>query len=410
MGNTLSKQRNFRALFWVLLVNVAAGLWLYLVISSSFAVAMTAVAAMVALLIYMDASGLMDRLYAFYAQQKRAALLSVLVIIFLFPFFIRHSPYLVHIAVMICIYSIVALGLNFQMGSTDMVNFACGAFFGMGAYGSALLATKGGLSPWLGILAGLVAAVALAYVVGVPTLKTKGYYLSLVTLALQLVFTLTLVNTAWTGGPNGIAGIKPLAIGAWSLSKSFWIWDFRLPYQAQYFYLAAAVLLLAVYAAGRLHISAVGLGWNAVGEDETAARSQGLSPARAKLLAFCIGGAFSGVAGAIYAHYISFIGPEDFNFAKSLIIISMVILGGADNVIGVVVGAVLLTLIDERLRDFTDYRMLLYGASLLTVLLLRPAGLMPKRVRLYHLFRNRPPTDGRRVSGGKEQVDGTTAD
>lgn len=373
----------------VIVANLAAGLVLYVVLTTPFLSAMATVAALVAAILWLDRAGHLDHLFAAYARHRLPALVSLLAVAFLLPFPIRHSPYMVHVLVMAALYAVVALGLNFQMGSTDMVNFAGGAFFGMGAYTSALLATRAGVNPWLGIPAGVVAATALAYVVGVPTLKTKSYYLSLVTMALQLVFTLLIINTAWTGGPNGVAGVPPYRIGALRFQSAFWIFDFKLPYQALYFYLAVILLLVAAYVASRLHLSRVGLAWNAVGEDEIAANCQGINPAASKLLAFCTGGAFSGLAGAVYAHYISFIGPEDFDFAKSLIIISMVILGGTDNVAGVTIGAVLLTLIDEKLRDFTDYRMLLYGSILLVVLLLRPAGLVPKRVRQYHLHLRR---------------------
>ncbi|HYF95279.1 MAG TPA: branched-chain amino acid ABC transporter permease [Symbiobacteriaceae bacterium] len=364
---------------------LAAGLWLYLAVSGEFAVSMAAVAGVVVVLVYLDKVGLADRLYELHARHKAVSLLSFGLVLLVLPIPMRQSPYLIHIAVMACLAGIVALGLNFQMGSTDMVNFACGAFFGMGAYSSALLATKTGLSPWLGLPVAVVTTVVLAYVVGVATLKTKGYYLSLVTMALQLVFGLLLVNTDAVGGPNGIAAIPPYSIGPLSFRDSFWLVVYKLPYQALYFYLTAAMLLVCGYVASRLHLSRVGLAWNTIGEDEIAGNCQGINPARAKLIAFCMGGAFSGLAGALYAHYISFIGPEDFSFSKSLIIISSVILGGPDNVLGVVVGSVLLTLIDEKLGGFTDYRMLLYGLILLCVLLFRPDGLMPKRVRRYDL-------------------------
>ncbi|HYG58056.1 MAG TPA: branched-chain amino acid ABC transporter permease [Symbiobacteriaceae bacterium] len=382
---TTSRWRPSASLLTVLGLALGAGLWLYLAVSGEFAVSMAAVAGIVVLLVYLDKVGLADRLYELHARHKAVALLSFGLVLLVLPIPIRQSPYLIHIAVMAGLAGIVALGLNFQMGSTDMVNFACGAFFGMGAYTSALLATKMGVSPWLGIPAAIVATVLLAYVVGVATLKTKGYYLSLVTMALQLVFGLLLVNTDSVGGPNGIAAIPPYTIGSLSFRDSFWLFVYKLPYQALYFYLVAAMLLLGGWVASRLHLSRVGLAWNTIGEDEIAGNCQGINPARAKLIAFCAGGAFSGVAGALYAHYISFIGPEDFGFSKSLIIISSVILGGPDNVLGVVVGSVLLTLIDEKLGGFTDYRMLLYGLILLGVLLFRPEGLIPKRVRRYDL-------------------------
>ncbi len=389
MSRLITRLGQKREPLLVAAINAVSAALIYVAVTGRFYVSMSAVALIVTSLIYLERVGLVDELFRLYSSNRRAALLTLSVILFLFPFTIRKSPYLVHIAVMACLYAITAMGLNFQMGSTDMTNFAGGAFFGMGAYTSALLNMKTGISPWLGIPAALVMTVLLAYLIGLPTLRTKGYYLSLVTIAMQTMFTLLIINTDWVGGPNGVAGITPFSLGSYSFRSPLWLFGYRLPYQAHYFYLSAVVLLCAGYVASRLHTSRVGLCWNTIGEDEIAARCQGINPASAKLLAFCAGGAFAGVAGAIYAHYISFIGPEDFDFTKSLMIICMVILGGMDNVTGVTVGAVLLTLIDEKLRDFTDYRMLLYGVILLTVLLLRPEGLIPKRVRRYELLLGR---------------------
>ena len=368
---------------YVVLTNIVIFAFLYLAIVSSFWTSIFIIAFIVAATIFLEHKGLFDVIYEAYAAHMKLAYISVIILIMIFPFAIAKNSYIVHIAIMACLYATMALGLNFQMGSTDMVNFAPAAFFGSGAYASALLVVKLGVSPWFSLLIAILIATALGYIIGLPTLKTKGFYLSLVTIAMQTIFTLWIINTDWLGGPNGIAAIPSYAIGSYSFRSPLVILGIKFPYQVHFYFLAVIILFMAAVVAARLHNSRIGLSWNAIAGDDIAAKCQGINLQKTKLLAFCIGASFTGAAGAIYAHYMSFIGPQDFDFLKSLIIIVMVILGGMDNTIGVICGAVLLTLIDEKLRDFADYRMLIYGGILMVVLLIRPAGLIPKRIRRY---------------------------
>lgn len=277
----------------------------------------------------------------------------------------------------------VGLGLNFQMGSTDMVNFAPAAFMGIGAYSMAVVTTKLTLSPWLGMGVAIIMSVGMGLVIGLPTLRTKSYYLSLVTMALQLTFTMLLYNIPYLGGPNGISGIAPLSIGGFSLLESYTIFGIKLAPQIPYLILCIGILILFAYIAMRVYISRIGLSLNLISQDEVSAGCMGVNLSRQKLLAFIIGAIFCGVAGALYASYMSYAGPEDFNFSKSLMFICMVILGGMDNVIGVITGAFILTVIMEKLRVFSDFQQLVYGIVLVTILIIRPAGLIPKRVRNY---------------------------
>nr|WP_277998733.1 branched-chain amino acid ABC transporter permease [Moorella sulfitireducens] len=318
-------------------------------------------------------------------EHKGEALVVAGIFALLLPLLVSGNNYLLHVVVMGGIYSIIALGLNFQLGSTGMVNFAPAAFYGTGAYTSAVLAVKFGISPWVGILCGLFMAALLGIVFGFPALKTRGYYLSLVTIALQVIFTLMIINTDWLGGPNGIPGIPGYEIFGFSFRRPLEILGMRLPYQTNYFYLVFLLLSLAALAASRLYNSRIGLAWNAIEQDEIVAATQGINLTKIKLLAFSIGAAFAGVAGALYAHYTSFIGNEDFDFNKSLVLICMVLLGGMDNVAGVILGSLLLTIIDEKLRDFADYRMLMYALILIIILIARPQGLLPKRNRKYQI-------------------------
>jgi len=383
----------------VVLINILIFTLLYIALASAFVVSMITLVAIIGALIYLDKVTFLEDIFVAYAKNKKTALVSLLILLLIFPILMGGNRYIVHIAVIGCLYAMLALGLNFQMGSTDMVNFAPAAFFGMGAYTSAVWATKMGGNPWIGLILAIVMSVILGYLIGLPTLRTKGYYLSLVTMAIQIMFTLLLTNTDAVGGPNGIAGVVPLSLGGVSFGESVTVLGMKLPYQVNYLYLSIIILIICSYIAMRLHMSRVGLAWNAIAEDETAANCLGINLISNKLLAFCVGGGFAGAAGAIYAHYMSFIGPTDFDFSKSLIIICMVILGGMDNVPGIITGAFLLAIIDERLRDFSDYRMLIYGLVLMTVLVVRPAGLVPKRVRKYALMFSKGDPVPDRISG-----------
>ena len=370
-----------------LLVSVLACVFLYLTLVGSLSIALAVIGLGLALIVLGEYSGKVEAIHTAFGENRSLGLAVMIVFVLALPFLLNGNNYLLHIVVMGGIYSIVALGLNFQMGSTGMVNFATAALFGTGAYTSALLTTKFSISPWLGTVSGLIMAAVLGILFGIPALKTRGYYLSLVTMALQVIFTLMIINTSWLGGPNGVPGIPAYSLAGFSFKTSVVLFGMKLPYQANYYYLVFGILGLAGLVAARLYNSRVGLAWNAIEQDEIVAVTQGINQTKVKLLAFALGAAFAGLAGALYGHYTSFIGVENFDFSISLIFICMVLLGGMDNVLGVVLGAVLLTIVDEKLRDFADYRMLMYSLILIIILLVRSQGLLPKRIRKYGKLR-----------------------
>lgn len=384
-----------------LVVSVLACLFLYFALVGSLTISLTVIALGVGLIVLTEYMGKVEAIHTAFGKHRSLGLAVVIVFVLALPFLLKGNNYLLHIVVMGGIYSIVALGLNFQTGSTGMVNFATAAFFGTGAYTSALLATKFDISPWLGTVSGLLMAAVLGLIFGIPALKTRGYYLSLVTIALQVIFTLMIINTSWLGGPNGVPGIPGYTIAGFSFKSSIVLFGMKLPYQVNYYYLVFGILGLAALIASRLYNSRVGLAWNAIEQDEIVAVTQGINQTKIKLLAFSLGAAFAGLAGALYGHYTSFIGVENFDFAISLIFICMVLLGGMDNVLGVVLGAMILTIVDEKLRDFADYRMLMYSLILITILLSRSQGLLPKRIRKYGKLREskNKPTSNVRMGG-----------
>ncbi len=318
-----------------------------------------------------------------FQEHKIIASLWFGVLLLTLPFLFQSSPYLIHICVMAGLFAILALGLNFQLGSTNVVNFATAASYGIGAYASALLAVHFQISFWLGLLIGGGLASLFGLLLGIPCMKTKDYYLSLVTIAFGLIIYILLINFTWTGGPNGIPNIPPPSLFGHSFKDPLRVFGYALPFQSNYYYLILLLVGGSLFVAYRLHHSRVGLTWNAIREDEIAARCHGIDVTWYKILAFCIDAFFGGVAGTVYSHYIGFISPENFAFIVSVVVVTMVILGGMDNVFGVIIGAILLTILPEKFRAFEDLRVLIYGIIIITMLRFRPQGLFPQKMRIY---------------------------
>ena len=269
------------------------------------------------------------------------------------------------------LYLVLALGLNLIVGQTGVLVLGYGAFYAIGAYSMALLATR--LLPYwaalgLGVLLGALLAGGAGVLVGFPALRLKGDYLAIVTLGFGEALVLVLKNwEAVTGGNNGVnitPGMLKSLKGTWAYPSGTWHYGLAL---------GAAVLALVFHA--RLNRSRIGRALAAVREDETAARAMGIHASRMKLLAFALAAAWAGVAGALFAARQRFITPESFTFQASVTILAMVVLGGMGSLRGVVLGAVLVMLLKEGLREFGAYRELAFGALLVAVMVLRPQGL-----------------------------------
>jgi ABC-type branched-subunit amino acid transport system permease subunit len=299
------------------------------------------------------------------------------------PFIFSNSPYLIHISIIAVLYALMAMGLNFSWGSTNMTHFASSAFFGIGSYTAALLSIHLHTGFWINIILGSLCAMIFAVLQGVTVIKTKTYYLALVTMAFALMLYQFVLTVDFTGGPRGLLNIPYPTLFGMSLSSPCTILGVKLPFQANYFYLVVFFGLLGLICAQRLHHSWVGMTWNYIREDEIVTQCQGISVAKAKLQAFALDAVFSGFAGVFYAHYISYVGAANADNMISVVLVIMVILGGLDNLAGVVLAAILLTILPEKFRAFQDYRLMIYGAMVLLVLIFRPRGLLPRKVRIH---------------------------
>jgi branched-chain amino acid transport system permease protein len=301
------------------------------------------------------------------------------------------------------LFTMLALGLNIVVGYAGLLDLGYVAFFAVGAYCYALLA-----SPQHAIhasfllllpLGALIAAV-FGVMLGAPTLKLRGDYLAIVTLGFGEIIRIFLNNLNrpfnLTNGPQGITLVDPLGIGGFTLSKTYTLGGVTFaPVHSYYFvFLVCAALIIVVSI--RLEDSRIGRAWIAIREDETAARAMGINTRNIKLLAFAMGATFGGISGGLFSAFQGFVSPESFTLLDSIMILCMVVLGGMGNVPGVVLGAILLTALPEALRyvgplqyqwfgrvfvDPSDLRMLLFGLALVLMMLFRPAGLWPSKVR-----------------------------
>jgi branched-chain amino acid transport system permease protein len=292
------------------------------------------------------------------------ALLAFLAAVAVVPWLLPNQ-YLVHVVALAGLYAILAVGLNLVMGYAGQVSLGHAGFYGLGAYVSAVLSVRYGLSPWLGMPIAAVATGGLAYVVGIPTLRLKSYYLGMATLGIGAVLQLAFVQLhGITGGSSGLAGILPWDLG-----------PLRFTTATQHYYLVWAFAGLALWVARNIVNSRVGRVLRALGESEAAAEAMGVDTAAEKRRVFVLSAVYASVAGSLYAHYITVISPEIYSFLFSVVLVLMVAIGGIGLYWGAVVGAVLLTILPEALRKFGDWEVPLYGLALIVVILFLPRGI-----------------------------------
>ena len=389
--STMKNNKLLDSPFAVIVCNLILFLLVYFVVTSDYVLSLAIMAVVIIAILLVNRFNLINKVFDLYIRHKPTALISGLILGVLYPFSLTDNVYVAHIATLAVIYGIACLGLNFQMGSTDMTNFAPAAFMGIGAYMVGIFTTHLGFSPWLGMLAGVVFAGIFGFLIGLPTLKTKGYYLSLVTMAIQLAFTELIKVWPYVGGDDGMSGIPRYKFFGIELYKRYTIFGIRMAPQIPYLLLCIGFLVLCTYIAMRVYFSRTGIAMNTVAQDEIAANCMGMNVSRTKLFAFVIGGMYCGLAGTLFVGLEGYVGPASYNFQKSLMLICMVILGGMDNSIGVVLGAFVLAIITEKLRDFADFQQLIYGAVLVIMLIVRPDGIIPWRVRNHDLITKRRP-------------------
>jgi branched-chain amino acid transport system permease protein len=284
------------------------------------------------------------------------------------------SAYQTNIMISALIYVVLGLGLNVVVGLAGLLDLGYVAFYAVGAYAYALLHLHHGLGFWTALPVGGLLGAVFGVLLGFPVLRLRGDYLAIVTLGFGEIIRLVLENWgAFTQGPSGIAGIpKPGLFGIALSLRASTIYTF---------YLMIGLTLLAVLVTSRLRASRIGRAWMALREDELACQAMGVDKTRLKLAAFALGATWAGMAGVVFAAKTTYVNPASFTFLESAIILAIVVLGGMGSIPGVIVGALLLVLLPEYLRAFAQYRMLIFGAAMVLVMVLRPRGLVSGRRR-----------------------------
>jgi ABC-type branched-subunit amino acid transport system permease subunit len=283
----------------------------------------------------------------------------------------------------VCLYVTVCLGMTIQFGYAGIVNFAGIAFFAIGAYTTAVLTAHSAIPHLLvvivsGLVAGLIGSLLI-----LPMLRTRGHYAALVTIAFGILLRTFLEVNDTLGGPQGLK-VGGMQILGWSLNDNISLGPLgMISFFASYALLALFVAAVAFTLIKRLEQSWIGLNLDAVRTDETAAASFGIDVPRWKIFAFTAGNCFAGVAGAIYAMMSGYIAPASFNFGDSLLLVSIVLLGGSGSALGVLPAALLVVVLPEKLQIIQEYRLLLFAVLVILILRFRPEGLLPRTMREY---------------------------
>lgn len=278
---------------------------------------------------------------------------------------VMKDPYLLHIITLGMLFAIVASNWDLTLGYAGVFNFAHIAFFGIGAYTSGLLSVRFGVSPWIGIVAGMISAVLIAAIVSIPAIRLRGIYVALLTFAFtQLMLALIVSQTAFTGGISGLVGVPGLSIGDYQFRQN----------PIAYFYFIGALLLVSTIFLRRVVTSDFGLSLIALRDFEEYAVSRGVPLARQRFLAFVYSAIFSGAAGAVYVHYLMVASPEVFGFSLATLFLSIILVGGAATIYGPVLVGVVLTYVSEMMAPLGPRRFMILALLIVVTMWFVPRG------------------------------------
>lgn len=309
-------------------------------------------------------------------KQKRILTAAAAVVLLVLPLVVKNT-YIMHVLITSGLYIGLTLSLNLVSGYAGQLSMGHAAFYGIGAYTTALLMLNLNISFWLTIIASIVVSGLAGLVLGLPTSRLKGDYLTIVTLGFGEIVRLVLVNEIdITRGPMGLPGIPSPSLFGLELDS-----------KTAFYYLVLLFVVIVTVFLSRLTTSGFGIAMLTIKEDEIAAQSIGIYPVKYKLLAFTLSAMIAGVTGSIYATYVSFISPDTFLFNDSATILAMVVLGGIGSIPGSIIGAVILTVAPELLRSFSELRMMLYGILLVVMMNFKPTGIYGQEKRKRNIYK-----------------------
>jgi branched-chain amino acid transport system permease protein len=296
----------------------------------------------------------------------RHRLLVVLAVVGVALPLVAGNGYFYDVAILVAFNAVVCVGLNLLIGYAGQVSLGHAAFFGLGGYGTALLASRYAWPSLVALAAAVVGVALLAFLVARPILRLRGHYLAMATLGLGIIVSIVLATEdRITGGPDGLQ-VPPLAIGAFAVSGEL-LW----------YAIAVGALLLAVFVASNVVDSPAGRALRALHTSEVAAQVAGIDTARYKLFAFVLSAAFAALAGALSAFHAGFITPSSASFLRSFDFVTMVVFGGMASTAGAIVGAAVLTLLPQALTSLRDYETIVFGALLMATMIFMPRGIVP---------------------------------
>ena len=312
-----------------------------------------------------NASSRYDAVVAWWATPRTGGLALLALVIALMPLVIANN-YLYDVAILVALNAIVCVGLKLLIGYAGQISLGHAGFFGLGAYGSALLTVRYAWPPLAALTAATAGVALIAFVVGRPILRLKGHYLAMATLGFGIIVSIVIsTEDGLTGGPDGMP-VPPLTL-----------FGFVVQGERAWYWLAGGCLLLAVWIASNLIASPTGRALRALHTSEVAAEVAGIDSARHKLLVFVVSAVFAAIAGGLTAYYAGFITPAKASFLHSIELVTMVVFGGMASTFGAVVGAAVLTVLPQLLTVLKDYEMVVFGALLMLTMIFFPRGIVP---------------------------------
>ncbi|TFB08265.1 branched-chain amino acid ABC transporter permease [Candidatus Atribacteria bacterium MT.SAG.1] len=300
---------------------------------------------------------------------KNWLVIIVAILFIILPFII--NAYWVDVLFFFGVYALLGLSLNIVLGEVGLFDLGHMGFMAIGAYTTAILNTTFGIPIIILLPVSAIAAGAFAWLVCSPIIHLRGDYLCIVTIGMGEIVRLTLNNNPFgiTGGPNGVFGIDFPSLGS----------IFVVDNSTKFYYYIWLIVGLTIIGLVNLQRSRIGRAWNCIREDEIAAEATGIDVRYYKLLAFVLGAGLAGVAGNIYASKLMMVSPESFNFIESCMLFCIVLIGGMGSIPGVLIGAAVISLFPEFFRTFAQYRMLIFGAALVAMMVFRPGGIWPRK-------------------------------
>lgn len=306
--------------------------------------------------------------------------------------FVTATPYIISILTSAFIYIVLAMGLNVVVGYAGLLDLGYIAFMAVGAYTSGILTTQFGLSMLETLPFVVIACIVAGVIIGGPTLRLRSDYLAIVTLGFGEIIRITANNLKITGGPSGIHGIPTWSFFGWSFADGLDVFGIHFNAKILFYYFVLFIGIgVAVVAVSRLGRGKLGRAWKSVRDDEDVSEAMGINGYATKLLAYIIGAVWGGFAGTLMAGHLTAIAPNSFEFLYSALVLMAVVLGGMGSTPGVIIGALFVSLAPEFLREFSEWRFLLFGVLLVVAMIFRPRGIWPANAVLPFLKKRQIP-------------------